>query len=94
MDAMHELHRDKEVFLDLSKVVDVDDVGMGESRCQSRLVLEHPDKALVIQQMREDALDRDKAIETIDARLAGDKDLRHTTPRNASEKGVVAERDA
>ena len=94
MDAMHELHRDEEVFLDLSKVIDVDDIGMGEPRRQARFVLEHSDKALVIEKMREDALDRDKAIETINARLAGDKNLRHTTPRNASEKGVVAERDA
>jgi hypothetical protein len=63
VDAVDVLHRDEEVAVDLPELVDVDDVRVGQARGQPRLRQEHLHEVGRLGQVREDALDRDPAIE-------------------------------
>jgi hypothetical protein len=76
-------HGDEIAVADLTEIVDLDDVGMIELRGELRLVEEHPHEALLVAQVRADALQHHRLLEALHARLAGEEDLRHSADGDA-----------
>src|SRR6185503_8417129 len=60
-------------------VEDLDDVRVLEEQRQPRLVEEHRDELLVLRQVRQDALDRDRLLEPLHRLRHAAKHLGHTT---------------
>jgi hypothetical protein len=94
VDPVDVLHGDEVVLVHLSEVVDVDDVGVRELRGQARLVEEHPDEVLRIDEMRQDPLHGDHALEALRAALAREEHLRHAAASQSLDELVLTERDA
>jgi len=65
--AVHELHHDEVRVLDVTDVEHLNDVGVVETRAQSRLIQEHPDELLVLREMGSNPLDRDEFLEAGEA---------------------------
>jgi hypothetical protein len=76
---------------DLTEVVDLNDVRVIQLRGQLRLVQEHLHEARLLRQVRPNALDDDRLLEALEARLAGEEDLGHAADGDAVDQGVFAE---
>ena len=94
VDAVDVLHRDEVVGVDLSEVVDVDDVRVGQLRGELGFAEEHLEEVGRIGEVRQDPLDRDAAIEAFEPALLCEKHLGHPSARDASQEHVLAEPDA
>ena len=92
--AVDELHRDEVVVLDLSELVDVDDVRVRELRGELGLAEEHLHEVRRVGEVRQDALDRDASIEALEPALLGEEHLGHAAARDAPEQDVLAEPNA
>jgi hypothetical protein len=92
--AVDILHRDEVVGVDLAEVIDLHDVRVAELRGELRLAEEHLDEVGGIGVMRQDALDRDPAIQTIDRAPLCEKHLRHPAARDSALQDVGPERYA
>jgi len=86
------LHHQQQVLLVLVDVVDLDDVRVSQRGRQARLVEEHLHEALVLGQVRQDALDHHELLEAADALLGGQQHLGHASHRHAPGQSVTCER--
>jgi hypothetical protein len=84
------LHRDVEELIDLVEVEDLHDVRVVQVRGDLGLVLEHRDEALLLSEVREDALDDDRLCEAFGTDGLGAEDLRHPALRDLVEQEVAA----
>ena len=82
------LESDVKAVLLVTQVVDLGDVAVVELDGDLRLVLEHRDELVVLGDVREDALDRDRALEALDPILLGLVDLGHAADAHALEQQV------
>jgi hypothetical protein len=85
------LHRDEVFAVDGAQLEDVDDVRVGQSRRELRLLDEHLDEAGIVRQVRQDPFDHEGPLETgrsLDAPLV---DLRHAPAPDELEERVLAE---
>ena len=94
MDAVHELHRDEVIGVDLPEVVDVDDVRMAQLGGELGLAEEHLEEVRRVREVREDALDGDPTIEAFEPLLLGKEDLGHPAAGDPPQKDVLTEADA
>ena len=85
------LHRDEVGVVVLPELVDVHDVGVVQLNADPRLVDEHRDELFVLRHRREDLLDREDALEALDAEGLGDEHLGHAADVDALEEQVLAE---
>ena len=75
--AMDEVHDDEVGVLALADVEDRHDVGVVQAQAQARLVQEHPDEPLILDQPRKNALDGDLLLEARHRLGLGHIDLGH-----------------
>ena len=87
----HELHRDVERAAGAAEVVDADDVRVLEADRDLRLVDEHVDEVVVLDEVREDALDGDQALEPLGAEGLRLEHLGHAAHPDALEEEVFSE---
>ena len=71
------LHRDEVLGADATELVDLDDVDVVEQRRELRLAHERLDEARVLREVRQQALQRDDALEAFDAALERAVNGRH-----------------
>ncbi len=91
IEALHVLHRDEKAARVAPEILDGDDVGVREARCELRLVDEHRREHGVVGVLREDLLDDDAAAPAeigLDARQV---DVRHAPATHVIEEQVTAE---
>jgi hypothetical protein len=91
--AVHVFERDEVAVTDPSEIEDLRDVGVGELHRQLRLIDEHRDEVGVGGDVGEDALDRDDALEALDAERLGAEHLGHAARVDAVKQRIFAERD-
>src|SRR5688500_17248757 len=75
--AVHVLHRNVVLGIDLPEIVDLDDVGMSKRDAELRLFDEHPDELLVVGKRRKNTLDDDTLLEAFDTGGSGQENLGH-----------------
>ncbi len=90
---VHVLERDEEAFVDLTEVEDLGDVRVLQLHGDLRLVDEHRDELFVLSDVREDAFDRQEALEALHAKRLGLEDFGHTSDVDPLEEVVLSERD-
>ena len=89
--AVDVLHRDEVLGADAAELEDLDDVDVVEQRGELRLADERLDEARVLGEVRQQALERDHALEAFDAALERAMDRRHTADAEALVDEVRAE---
>jgi hypothetical protein len=89
--AVDQLHRDEVLAADAAEVVGLRDVDVAELRGEAGLAHERADELLVGGEGGQEALQRDLALEALDAALLGAEDLGHATDAEALEDLVVPE---
>ncbi|PRP92123.1 hypothetical protein ENSA5_51420 [Enhygromyxa salina] len=87
--ALDVLHDDEVGLIGFTEVEDRDDVGVVEVQAQPRLVEEHPNEALILEQAGQDALDRDLLFKACDRDGLGDPDLGHAASREPVQWFVI-----
>ena len=87
------LERDEVALLDLPEVEDLGDVRVLQLHGDLRLVDEHRDELFVLRDVRQDALDRQQALEALDAEGLGLEHLGHTSHVDPLEEVVLPEGD-
>ena len=91
--AVDVLERDVVAGVDDAEVEDLRDVRVVQLNRDLRLVDEHADEVLVLRDVRQDALDRDQALEALDTVGLGPEHLGHTADVDPLEEIVLSERD-
>ena len=81
-EALDVLHGDVPGAVGVAEIEDLRDAGMPQLGQQARLVLEHAQRAIVLREVPEEALDHHVAEETALTPEAADEDLRHPTRRD------------
>ena len=89
--SVHVLHRDEVLTVDLTDVEDLDDVRMRERCRDARLVEQHVDERLVLVHRRKDPFDDEELLESRDALLDREEQLRHASRRELADERVLAE---
>ncbi len=77
VESVDVLHRDEVVFFVLSEFKDLYDIGVVHDGSDTRFVLEHLQKLLVTEEVREDPLDNKLLFEATGAALFGEMNLGH-----------------
>ena len=85
------LHGDVERVGLVAQIVDLNDVGVVESRRQPGLVQEHLDEAILGSEVWQDLLDHHHLLEPFHSGLPGQKDLGHSAQREAALEDVATE---
>lgn len=91
VDAIDVFHRDKINAVDFAEFVDLDDIGMKQSACDTGFVFEHLDKVRVAREFGEDALDCDDVLGTIGLFELSSEDFGHATEGNAAKQDKFSE---
>ncbi len=89
--AVHVLHGEERRVALVADVVDLRDVRVGEGRHQARLVEEHAAQLRVERVLRQDPLEDDQLLETLEAARLREVDLRHSADGQAANQLILAE---
>jgi hypothetical protein len=89
----HILKGNKIAFIDLTEIKNLSDVGVVKLNRDLGLIDKHVNKFFILRDRREDSLDRDEALETLNTKRLGFEDLSHAARVDLFKQIILTERN-